>query len=278
MIRIITDSSSDITQARAKELNIDVMPLTVRFDEEVYKSGVDITDDLFYEKLTTYQNLPTTAQVNPYDFEEKFKEYLEQGDEIICILISSFLSGTCQSATIAKDSLESDKITIIDSLNVCSALGLLAIVAAKMRDEGSDASKIADTIRTYIPKLHLYVALESLEYVKKGGRISSTVAFVGTTLGLHPIVSLIDGKIEIVKKAKGKKAAAKWMASQLSEEPSRKDLPMLVGHAHDPEKGNALQKQLEEAGITNILSNVCMGPTIGTYSGPGAIGIFYISE
>ncbi|NLG05906.1 MAG: DegV family protein [Clostridia bacterium] len=278
MIRIITDSSSDITQARAKELNIEVMPLTVRFDEEVYKSGIDITDDMFYEKLTTYQNLPTTAQVNPYDFEEKFKEFLDQGDEIICILISSCLSGTCQSATIAKDSLDSDKITIIDSLNVCSALGLLTIVAAKMRDNGASVKEITDAVNAYIPKLHLYVALESLEYVKKGGRISPTVAFVGSTLGLHPIVSLIDGKIEVVKKAKGKKAAAKWMVTQLAELPSKEGLPMLIGHAHDLEKGNALLKQLEEAGITNILYNVCMGPTIGTYSGPGAIGIFYISD
>lgn len=278
MIQIITDSSSDISQKKAKELNLIVLPLTVRFGDDVYKSGIDITDEEYYKRLVSEKNLPTTAQVNPYEFEERYKEILDQGDEIVSIHISSELSGTCQSASIAKDNLESDKITVIDSRNVCSALGLLAIIAGQMRDQGVSAAEITEAIQSYIPKLHLFVALETLDYVKKGGRISPTVAFVGGALGLHPIVSLIDGKIEVVDKAKGKKSSVKWMCKKLAELPYKKDLPLLVGHANAPDKGQELWKLLEEQGVKGITDNVCMGPVVGTYSGPDAVGIFYIEE
>ena len=276
MIRIITDSSSDITPKRGEELQIDVMPLTVRFGEEVYRSGVDITNDEYYKKLISYDELPTTAQVNPFEFEKKYKEYLDQGDEIISIHLSSEISGTYQSAVIAKDSLETDKITIIDSRNVCSALGLLAIIAGQMRDKGASVQEITDAIQSYIPKLRLFVALETLDYVRKGGRVSSTVAFIGTALGLHPIVSLVDGKIEVVDKAKGKKSAIKWLTNKLEKTPNKKGLPLLVGHAFAEEKGKILKETLEERGVENIIDNVCMGAVVGTYSGPDAVGVFYV--
>ncbi len=278
MIQIITDSSSDISQEKAKELNLIVMPLTVRFGEDVYRSGIDITDEEYYRRLVAEKNLPTTAQVNPFEFEEKYKEILDRGDEIISIHISSEISGTCQSAAIAKENLETDKITVIDSRNVCSALGLLAIIAGQMRDQGASAQKITEAIQSYIPKLHLFVALETLDYVKKGGRISSTVAFVGSALGLHPIVSLIDGKIEVVDKAKGKKSSVKWMCKKLAELPNAEGLPLLVGHANAPEKGEDLRKILEEQGVKGISDNVCMGPVVGTYSGPDAVGVFYVER
>lgn len=278
MIQIVTDSSSDISQERAKELNLIVMPLTVRFGEDVYKSGIDITNEEYYRRLVAAKELPSTAQVNPFEFEEKYQELLKQGDEIISIHLSSELSGTCQSASIAKDNLETDKVTVIDSRNVCSALGLLAVIAGQMRDRGASAAEITETIQSYIPKLHLFVALETLDYVKKGGRISPTVAFVGGALGLHPIVSLIDGKIEVVDKAKGKKSSVKWMCKKIAQLPNAEGLPLLVGHANAPDKGEELWKLLEEQGITGIIDNVCMGPVVGTYSGPDAVGIFYIEK
>ncbi len=278
MIQIITDSSSDISQEKAKELNLIVMPLTVRFGEDVYKSGIDITNEEYYKRLVSEKNLPSTAQVNPFEFEEKYQELLAQGDEIVSIHLSSELSGTCQSASIAKDNLETDKVTVIDSRNVCSALGLLAIIAGQMRDRGASVSEITEAIQAYIPKLHLFVALETLDYVKKGGRISPTVAFVGGALGLHPIVSLVNGKIEVVDKAKGKKSSVKWMCKKLAELPNAEELPLLVGHANAPDKGDELWKLLEEQGVTGIIDNVCMGPVVGTYSGPDAVGVFYIEK
>ncbi len=276
MIQIVTDSSSDISQEKAERLNLIVMPLTVRFGEDVYKSGIDITNEEYYQKLVNAKELPSTAQVNPFEFEEKYRELLDRGDEIISIHLSGELSGTCQSASIAKDNLETDQVTVIDSRNVCSALGLLVIIAGRMRDGGASVAEITQTIQSYIPKLHLFVALETLDYVKKGGRISPTVAFVGSALGLHPIVSLIDGRIEVVDKAKGKKSSVKWMTKKLAEVPNIADLPILVGHANAPEKGEELRGLLQDQGINEIEDNVCMGPVVGTYSGPDAVGIFYI--
>ncbi|HOO29138.1 MAG TPA: DegV family protein, partial [Lachnospiraceae bacterium] len=178
MIRIITDSTSDISMEKAKELNVDVMALTVSFGEQSYKSGIDITNAEFYKRLVSSSELPKTAQVNPYEFEEKYKEYLDAGDEIISIHISKELSGTYQSAVIAKEALDSDKIAVLDSLNVTSALGLLVIIAAKMRDEGASMQEITDALHSYIPRLRLFVVLDTLDYVRKGGRISPTIAFI----------------------------------------------------------------------------------------------------
>lgn len=278
MIRIITDSTSDISLERAKELNVDVMALTVSFGEHSYRSGIDISDAEFYKKLVSTSELPKTAQVNPYEFEKKFQEYLDAGDEIISIHISKELSGTYQSAVIAKEALESDRITIIDSMNVTSALGLLVTIAAKLRDDGASAQEITDALYSYIPRLRLFVVLDTLDYVKKGGRISPTVAFIGGVLNLHPIITLANGKIEMADKAKGKKSAIKWLREKMLALPQEEGLPVLVGHADAQSRGEALQEALEEDGVKNILANVCMGSVVGTYSGPDAIGIFYISK
>lgn len=278
MIRIITDSTSDISMEKAKALNIDVVALTVSFGENSYKSGIDISNAEFYKKLVSSNELPKTAQVNPYEFEEVYKKYLDAGDEIISIHISKDLSGTYQSAVIAKETLDSDKITVIDSLNVSSALGLLVILAAQMRDNGASAKEIVDAVNNYIPRLRLFIVLDTLDYLKKGGRISPTVAFIGGVLNLHPIVTLVNGKIEIADKAKGKKSAIKWLREKMSTLKQEDGLPMLVGHADAESRGEALKEALEEDGVKNIQDNVCMGSVVGTYSGPDGIGVFYVSK
>lgn len=278
IIRIITDSTSDISVERAKELNVDVMALTVSFGNQIYRSGIDISDAEFYKKLVSANELPKTSQVNPYEFEEKYKEYLDAGDEIISIHVSKELSGTFQSAVIAKEALGSDRITLIDSLNVTSALGLLVTIAAKMRDEGASVKEITDALYDYIPRLRLFVVLDTLDYVKKGGRISPTVAFIGGVLNLHPIITLSNGKLEIADKAKGKKSAIKWLRERMKTLPQEEGLPVLVGHADAESRGEALREALEEDGVKNILASVCMGSVVGTYSGPDAIGVFYVSK
>ncbi len=278
MIRIITDSTSDITMDQAAKLNIEVMPLTVSFGEKSYRSGIDITNEEFYKKIVSCSELPKTAQVNPYEFEEKYKGFLDAGDEIISIHLSKGLSGTYQSAQIAKDTLNSDKITVIDSLNVASALGLLVIIAAQMRDQGASVKEITEAINSYIPRLRLYIVLDTLDYLKKGGRISPTVAFIGGVLNLHPIVTMSNGKVEIADKAKGKKSAIKWLRDKMQALAQEDELPMLVGHADAVSRGIALKEALEEDGVKNIIDNVCMGSVVGSYSGPDAIGIYYISK
>lgn len=278
MIRIVTDSASDITFEEAKQLNVEIMPLSVRFGENSYISGVNITIEEYYRRLEEEAELPTTAQVNPYEFEKKYKSFLDQGDEIVSIQMSSELSGTYQSAVIAKNNLESDRIYLVDSKNVCSALGLLVMLAVKMRDEGSTAKEIAQTISSYVPKLRLYVLLDTLEYVKKGGRISPTVAFIGEKLKLHPMVAVVDGKIEVADKVKGKKAAIKSLIRKVNEGNKNPDLPMMCEHANVKERGEELLQALKDDGHEDVIECVCMGPIIGTYSGPGALGVFFIEK
>ena len=152
------------------------------------------------------------------------------------------------------------------------------MIAVNLRDQGIDRAEITKTIQSYIPKLHLYVVLETLDYLKKGGRISPTVAFVGGVLGLHPIVSIIDGKVEMVDKAKGKKSAVRWISEQMEKVPQKKGLPVLVGHSMAEENAGELIDILEKQGVTDISGNVCMGPIIGTYTGLGALGVFYIED
>lgn len=278
MIRIVTDSSSDITPQRAKELGIDVLALSVNFGEESFKSGTEMTNEQFYERLVDAKVMPTTAQVNPYEFEECYRKYIDQGDEIISIHMSAGLSGTYQSAVIAKESIGTDKIRVIDSETVCSSVGLLAILAKQMVDEGKDFQTIGDTIQEYVGRLQLYIILDTLDYLKRGGRISPSVAFVGGVLGLHPVVSVVNQTVKMLDKVKGKKSANRWLVSKMQEIPQDKSLPMLIGHANAFEKGEKLREELEASGVTGIMDDVCMGPIIGTHGGPDAIGIFYIAE
>ncbi len=279
MIRIITDSASDFTPEVSRQYNVDVAALTVTFGQETLKSGIEITNEEYYKRLMESDTLPKTAQVNPYEFEELYRKYIDAGDEIISIHISSKLSGTYQSAVIAKDSIGSDKIHVIDTKNVCSAEGLLVIIAAQMRDKGASAQEIVDAIYSYLPKLRLYIVLDTLDYLKKGGRISPAVAFLGGALGLHPVVTVNEnGEVDIVGKVRGKNAALKWLRERFNTNPKNPELPMLVGHADALDKGEALKQLLEQDGYKDILDDVCIGAIVGTYSGPDAVGTFYIEK
>ena len=147
-----------------------------------------------------------------------------------------------------------------------------------MVDEGDDFKTIGDAIEEYVDRLQLFIILDTLDYLKRGGRISPSVAFVGGVLRLHPVVSVINGKVEMLDKVKGKKSANRWMVSKMQEIPQDKSLPILVGHANALEKGEKLREELQAAGVTGIMDDVCMGPIIGTHGGPDAIGIFYIAQ
>ena len=147
MIRIITDSLCDLTMDYAKELNIDIMPLTVRFGEDDFKCGIDLTNEAFYDKLTNDSNNPSTAAVNPFEFEEIFKKYIDAGDEVVAVLFSKYMSATFQSASIAAENINSDRLYLIDCETGAMGQGLLVETAVTLRNEGKSAKEIADTIR-----------------------------------------------------------------------------------------------------------------------------------
>lgn len=278
MLRIITDSLCDLTMDSAKKLNIDILPLTVRFGEVDYKCGVELTNEAFYDKLTNDSNHPTTAAVNPFEFEEIFRKYIDAGDEIVAILFSKHMSATFQSASIAADNVDSDRLHLIDCENGAMGQTLLILTAVSMRDEGKSAPEIADTIRALLPKTMTYIVVDTLEYLKRGGRISKGAALIGGLMKLHPVLQVIADGAKPVDKVKGKKSANAWLINKLQEKPADTDYKLVIGHSNAPERAEAFKEHLQEAGITNDIFITCIGPIVGTHIGPNCLGIGYIEK
>lgn len=278
MIRIITDSLCDLTMDYAKELNIDILPLTVRFGEEDYKCGIDLTNEGFYDKLVNNSNHPSTAAVNPYEFEEIFQRYIDAGDEIVAILFSRQMSATYQSASIAADNVASDRLHLIDCENGAMGQTLLIQTAVAMRDKGKSAVEIAEEIRALLPKTMTYIVVDTLEYLKRGGRISKSAALIGGLMKLHPVLQVIADGAKPVDKVKGKKSCNAWLIQKLKEQPADTNYKLVIGHSNAPERAEAFQEQLREAGITNEIFITCIGPVVGTHIGPNCLGIGYIAK
>ncbi len=278
MIRIITDTLCDLTMDYAKEKNIDIMPLTVSFGDKDYVCGKDISNEGFFEMLETNPNHPTSAAVNPYEFEKIFKRYIDSGDEIVAIIFSRQMSATYQSASIAADNVASDKLHLIDCENGAMGQALLILTAIQMRDAGKSATEIEEAIRALLPKTMTYIVVESLEYLKRGGRVSKSSAFIGNLIKLHPVLQVIADGAKPVDKVKGKKSCNAWLINKLKEEPADTDYQLVIGHSNALDRALAFKEQLIEAGVTNDIFITCIGPIVGTHIGPNCLGIGYIKN
>ena len=278
MIRIITDSLCDLTMDYAKELNIDIMPLTVRFGEDDFTCGIDLTNEAFYDKLTNDSNNPSTAAVNPFEFEEIFKKYIDAGDEVVAVLFSKYMSATFQSASIAAENINSDRLYLIDCETGAMGQGLLVETAVTLRDEGKSAKEIADTIQVLLKKTATYIVVDSLEYLKRGGRISKSAALLGGLMKVHPVLQVIADGAKPIDKVKGKKSANAWLINKLKDQPADENYKLVIGHSNAPERAKAFEEQLREAGIKNEILTTCIGPVVGTHIGPNCLGIGYITK
>ena len=205
-VRIITDSTTDVTPAAARQLNLGVVPLKVLFGQEEYRDGIDLTMEEFYTKLTSNDQLPTTSQPSPNDFLTEFEKAKAAGEEIVVLTLSSQLSGTYQSAQLAKDYCEYEPIYIVDSLSATIGTQLLLREAIRLRDAGQSASQIAQQLEQLKERVTILAAVDTLEYLVKGGRLSKAAGFAGSLLGIHPMITLAEGKISVLGKARGKKA------------------------------------------------------------------------
>lgn len=278
MIRIITDSLSDLTMERAKELNIDILPLSVSFGEETYKCGIEMTNEQFYEKLATSKHSPVSAAVNPYEFEEVFKKYIEAGDDVIAILFSKYMSATFQSAKIAADTLASDKIHLIDCENGAMGQTLLIETAVALRDKGLSVEELEAKIRELLPATKTFIVVDTLEYLQRGGRLSKSAAILGSLIKLHPVLQVVADGAKPVDKVKGKKSCNAWLLNKLQTNPADTDYKIVIGHSNSPERAEAFKAQMREAGITNEVFITCIGPIVGTHIGPNCLGIGYIEK
>ena len=276
MVRIITDSLSDVTMERGAELNIDIMCLHVRFGDEDFVCGKEMTNEQFYEKLESSPHHPASSAVNPSEFTELFKKYLDAGDEIVGIMFSSKMSATYQNAVIASEDFDTDKIHIIDSETGLCSQALLVEHAVKLRDEGKSATEIEAAIRELIPRIRTYLVVDTMEYLKRGGRISSGKALVGSLLHVHPVMQIVSDGALPIGKVKGKKSCNAWLVDKLVAEPADLDYPVVIGHSNAEERANEFESQLRDAGIKNEFKTNCIGPIIGTHAGPNCLGIGYI--
>lgn len=276
MIEIITDSTSDITPAEAKELGVQVLPLTVQFGEETFRDGQDISNKEFYTRLRTAQILPTTSQINPDVFVNAFERALERGNQVVGIFVSSELSGTVQSALIAKELLGSEDVFVIDSLHVALSLSLLVTQAVRLRDAGRTAEQLTQEITALRKNVRIYAVVDTLKYLKLGGRISSATAVVGGVLGITPIVTVCDGKVEAVGKARGRKAGVNWIRRRVEEDGSDFSRGLALGHTDCLEALEAVTEGFSD--LMPSFSEVStheIGSVVGTHAGPGAAGIAY---
>lgn len=276
MLRIITDSSSDLSPKRCEELGVEMIPLRVHFGEECFRAGIDISNEEFYERLSQADKLPTTSQITPADFEEIFKPYVEAGDEVLCLFISSKMSGTYQSALLAKELLVAEKIYIVDTLTVTFALALLVEEAVKMRDRGFSAAEIADQIASIVPRNTLLAVIEDLKYLKMGGRLSATSAFFASILGICPIITIKDGLVETVGKARGKKAAYKMVEGLIQKAEISSDYGVTLGHSNTPEGMKHFAEYFHDLLKKREVTTCDIGSIVGTHVGPNACGLAYI--
>ncbi len=277
-IRLIVDSGSDIPRETAERLGIRVLPLSVTFGSEHYKDGVDISPRQFYEKLIEHTGLPTTSQVSPYQFEQAFRQAIDEGDTPVAITISSRLSGTYQSARIALEGLEG-RAFAVDSMSVCVGTAILAYHAADLAAGGISAEDLAARLEEVRGNIRIMALLNTLEYLKKGGRISPVKAFAGGLLSVKPVISIVDGAVELVGKARGSKCGNNLLM-ELVAKSGGIDYAMPVSLAYSGLDDSLLKKYIADsqslwAGKVDDLPVAEMGATIGSYSGPGAVVVAF---
>lgn len=277
MIRILTDSTADILPHEAARLGVELVPLQVTFEDGIsYRDGLDLTPDEFYTKLEACKELPTTSQPSPGQFLIHFEAARDAGDELIAILLSGKLSGTCQSAQIAATTCEYEGIHIVDSLNATLGLQLLVRLALRLRSEGKTAQEIVDTLETEKNRVRILAVVNDLKYFRKGGRLSGAEAFAGSILGIKPLVALRDGKVGLAGKARGMPGAYVQLFKMIDTEGGiDTDMDYLVGYTAHRRAAEPVTRYLTSN--LGLAEPECkhIGTVVGTHAGPGAAGIAF---
>ena len=274
--RIIVDSTADLVPECKSRVSI--VPLTVHFGQEEYIDGITIDHKTFYEKLVESDVLPTTSQAAPDAFMKEFDKVKEAGDSAVVITLSSKFSGTYQSAMIA--AAEHENIYVVDSGSAAMGSGILTELALGLAEEGMSALEIAQRLEEEKKKIVIVALVDTLEYLKKGGRVSKTVAFAGTVLNIKPVISVVDGEIAVLGKARGSKMGNNLLVQEI-EKAGGVDFskPVLLGYSG---LSDALllkyiedSKRIWEKGLHQVRYTT-IGSVIGTHAGPGAVAVgFY---
>ncbi len=278
-VRIVVDSTADLpAELRAR---LTVVPLTVHFGADEYVDGVTISHQAFYEKLVESDVLPTTSQPTPDAFAQVFEQAVRAGEQVVALTVSSKLSGTCQSATIAAADFPG-RVWVVDTQTVAIGESILAQLALQLADQGLDAPAIAARLEQEREKVHVIALLDTLEYLKKGGRISKTAAFAGGVLSIKPVAAIRDGEIALLGKARGSKQGNNLLVAEI-EKAGGVDFtkPLLLGYTGLSDA--LLTKYVADsaalwAGHETALRKTIIGSVIGTHAGPGAVAVAFFAQ
>lgn len=270
-IKIVTDSTSYISKQYGEDENVTVVPLNYVFDGETYKEGFKGEFDEFYKKLESTKLFPTTSQPSAGEFVDAFESAFQDYDEIIAILLSSKLSGTYSSAMLAKNILEDKSITIIDTETSASNLRYLVEDAVEMIKEGKTAKEIEAFIDAKKAKMKVYLTADTLEYLRRGGRLSSVQSKVGNLLNIKPILELKDGVLGLLEKTRGKKKAIAGIIDRIPEDVSS----ISICYALNLDEAKIIQNDLMLRFPNALITTDGLGPVIGSHLGPKAIGILF---
>lgn len=278
-IRFIADSGCDIVGEQRE--NLTVLPLIITFGDEQYLDGVTLSHAEFYQKLSDCEALPTTSQLTPYHFSEAFEQAVQAGETVVAVTISSKLSGTYQNAVIAAADYPG-KVYVVDSENVTVGQRALVERGMELAEQGYSAAEIAECLEREKKQIHLIALVDTLEYLKRGGRVSKTVAFAGGLLSVKPVIAIREGAVVILGKARGSRQGNNLLTEEI-EKSGGVDFtrPFFLGYTGSGQEKLdqyiADSKPLWE-GKTDRLPIMTVGGAIGTHAGPGAVAVAYFSE
>ena len=272
MVKIVTDSVSDIPTDVAEELGITIVPLHVRFGTESYRDGVELSTEEFYRKLTTSRTFPTTATPSPGEFAEVYDKLAEETDEIISIHVTSKLTAVYKTALQGKEQMKKKcRVEVIDSLSAIMAEGFIAITAANEAQKGVNLDQIANIVKEAIPKTHLRMCFDTLEYLRRGGRIGRAQALLGSMLRINPILGMKDGEPYPVGRERSRAKAIKSLYNFARSFPNIRELA--IEHATTPDEAEALAQSLNSIFPKECIYISKVNPVVGTHIGPHVIGI-----
>jgi len=269
-VKIVTDSTSDLPDELAQELGIAVVPIYVRFGNEVFRDGLDITDEQFYQWLTTNSVHPATVQPGPQDFLEVYQKLSPEPDGIVSIHLSSKLSGTYNSALLAKQMIASEHpIEVIDTQTVTISLGLISVAAARIAKAGGSLEDVLTEINQAISNTHLLGLLDTLKYLLLGGRIGKAKALVGSVLGIKPVLTVQDGEVTPAGQVRTRSRGVERLIDAVKNASNIQDLA--IAYTTTADEAQNLAEQLSSIFTKESIKVIRIGPTLGTHLGPGAL-------
>ncbi|MCL5109984.1 MAG: DegV family protein [Chloroflexi bacterium] len=276
MLQVVVDSTADIPANLTRDLDVQVVPVTVRFGNDVYLDGVDLAGDAFYEKLRASPTLPTTAAPAPADFAVAFRRALDAGRDILAITVSSKVSSTYNSALLAAAEVGPERVAVVDSLSASMGCGLLALRVAEAARQGASLAEARRLAADLVPRAHLYVAVDTLESLRRGGRIGHASAWLGTLLNIKPLIAVDDGEVHPVERIRTLLRCLARVAEMTGQRAP--DGRVAVGYTDAPDLVRTLVGLVEQAAPGREVIVYQAGPAVGTHAGRGAVGVAFLGS